>query len=250
MRSPHSIVTSTADTEREYRMRRSVLVIGASGDVGLGITTVLLKAGWNVIACARSQVRLHEMHTQFASDLLTPVQGDIATEAGTRRLWQDVIAVAPKIDAVIVTVSAPASERQILGWNDNELLQLLQDNVITHFNAAKCIVPELRPGAIYIGIGGGMADFIAPRAGHISMCQASIRRMYQAIHEEYGNKNLTIRELMIMSMVNGRSRRHIAKKNWITDMEVGQHVLEILQSPQHFPDPILKLKPLKHAPKR
>ncbi|MES2025667.1 MAG: SDR family NAD(P)-dependent oxidoreductase [Pseudomonadota bacterium] len=224
---------------------RNVLVIGASGDVGRGITSVLLEAGWNVIASARTPSRLEELRATFASDRLTLVQGDISTEQGTRRLWQDASAIDGSINAVVVAVSAPASECPLFSWSEVALLQLMRDNVITHFNAAKCLIPELVSGGIFIGIGGGMADFIAPNSAHISMCQASLRMMYQSLDMECKDKNLIIKELMIMSMVNGLSRKHVAEPSWITDLEIGRHVLEVLQSPQNFPDTILKLKPSK-----
>jgi hypothetical protein len=51
-----------------------------------------------------------------------------------------------------------------------------------------------------------------------------------------------IRELMIVSMVNGESSRQHAKPEWLSDIEIGRHVCAILDAPANFPGPILQLK--------
>jgi hypothetical protein len=47
---------------------------------------------------------------------------------------------------------------------------------------------------------------------------------------------------MIVSMVNGKSKRANADPAWITDSEVGRHVCAIIADPTRFPGPILTLK--------
>lgn len=222
-------------------------MIGASGDVGQGIGITLLKAGWRVTAVARNISGLKALSEECRSDHLSVCTGDVSSEDGVARLWSDAIKVSGQIDAVIMAVSAEVDVRRMLDWRAEDLLRLLNDNVMTHFNTARYAIPRLGTDGIYIGIGGGMADYIAPASGHISMCQAALRTMYQAIHAEQSDLAPTVKELMIMSMVNGLSRRHIAQPNWITDVDVGLHVLAILQAPENFPGPVLKLKSRKQV---
>ena len=47
---------------------------------------------------------------------------------------------------------------------------------------------------------------------------------------------------MVVSMVNGESKRDRAEPDWLTDVEVGRHVCAILDAPGAFPGPILQLK--------
>jgi len=43
-------------------------------------------------------------------------------------------------------------------------------------------------------------------------------------------------------MVNGESRRAIAQPEWVTDLDVGEHVRAILERPRDFPDLIQTLR--------
>ncbi|HXQ25075.1 MAG TPA: hypothetical protein VN822_01590 [Candidatus Acidoferrales bacterium] len=56
------------------------------------------------------------------------------------------------------------------------------------------------------------------------------------------NLPVAVRELLIASMVNGESRRAIAQPEWVTDLDVGEHVRAILERPRDFPDLIQTLR--------
>jgi len=51
-----------------------------------------------------------------------------------------------------------------------------------------------------------------------------------------------LRELMIISMVNGVSKREQARPEWVTDEDVGRHVCAVIATPDQFPGPILQLR--------
>jgi hypothetical protein len=76
---------------------------------------------------------------------------------------------------------------------------------------------------------------------HVSMSQAAQRMLYRGLGRER-REGAEIRELMIVSMVNGESSRQHAKPEWLSDIEIGRHVCAILDAPASFPGPILQLK--------
>ncbi len=122
------------------------------------------------------------------------------------------------------------------------MLGVLNDNLISHFAAAKTFIPVLAPGGTYLSIGGGTADFIMPGMGQLSIGQAALRMMIRAIAGDHRGAATHVHELIIASMVNGEKRRAVAAPDWLTEIEVGEHVATIIADPASFPGPILTLK--------
>lgn len=222
---------------------KTILVIGAAGDVGQGIVRAARQQGWAVIAAGRDAAKLEA--TLGASigkdDGVRICAGDLATEEGTLALWNAATALSGRIDAVIISVNAPNRLAPLSQWSGEELTSLLSANLLTHFNAAKVMQPLLPADGMLIGIGGGTADFVIPKMVPVSVAQAGLRMLYRGLARERA-EGAQIRELMIISMVNGASKREKAQPEWVTDDEVGQHVCAILSAPDQFPGPILQLK--------
>ena len=224
---------------------KRLLIVGAAGDVGKGITAVAVENGMQVIAAGRNEKKLQDLQSDHNE--IAIVRGDLGTEAGAEQLWASAVECYGGIDAVVISVNAPIKGKALFSRSSDEVLALWQADVISHFVAAKTFIPKLAEDGIYIGIGGGMADFIMPTMGTGSMAQASLRNMYKMIVKEAVAPVANIRELMILSMVNGESRRDDALPTWITDLDIGKHVCAIINHPECFPQPILQLKSREQA---
>ena len=222
----------------------NIAVIGGTGDVGQGIVSAALDQGWAVAACGRDRGRLDALAQRLARPgRLVTVQGDIGNESGAAALLDTVRGVLPTIDGVVVAINAPNTVPQpLLAWTAAELTALLEANLVSHFLAAKTLIPALAPGGTYISIGGGTADFIIPNSAQLSVCQAAQRMMLRGIAKEHGDAGTHVRELIIVSMVNGEKKREIARPDWLTDAQIGMHVLAILANPGRFSGPVLTLK--------
>lgn len=217
-----------------------LLVIGATGDVGRGIVAAALATGRTVIASARNAHRLDLLANEH-SDNLHVFVGDLASENSASELWKAANFIAGPIDEVVVSVNAPLAAMPLKECDDVKLQQLFAANVLTHFNAAKVMLPDLGPGGKLVGIGGGMADAVFPHLAPVAMCQAALRNLYRGLARE-GRAGPVVRELMIASMVNGKSKREIAEDSWITDRDIGIHVCALLDDPERFDAPISVLK--------
>lgn len=220
---------------------KKLLVVGAGGDVGQGIAAAAVERGWRVAAAGRDGTRLNRVAARHG-DAVIPVTGSVADDAAAGALWAAAEAALGGIDATVVAVNAPNRSGRLLDWDARDLLGVLDANLITHFTAARTFVPRLAPNGVYVGIGGGTADFIPPGGGQLSMVQAALRMMYRAIAKETAGQGPHVREMMIVSMVNGASRRDVATPQWLTDMEVGRHVCAIIDDPARFPGPIEALR--------
>ena len=219
---------------------RNVLVIGASGDVGQGIVRAARRNAWHVVAAARSTEKLGAV-LGAPGPGLSFCAGDLASEEGAAALWDAAVDAAGRIDAVVVSVNAPVRAAPLDQWAAGDLLTLFSANLLTHFNAARVMVPRLPQNGMFIGIGGGTADTLLPGMAPLSVVQAGLRMLYRGAARELSGP-AQVRELIIDSMVNGPSKRATARPGWLTDDDVGAHVCAILAAPSDFPGPILQLR--------
>ena len=221
---------------------KHIIIIGAAGDVGQGLVAQFLAAGHRVLAVGRSEQRLDELRKRFADESsLEVLAGDIATETTAALLRDAAIERLGRLDAVIASVTAPHRQRSLDTLTSDEFAELFRQNVLTHFVAAKTFVPVIEPAGLYLAIGGGMADLLIPRAGHVGVCQAAQRRLFLAFAAEFGAR-VRVRELMIYSMVAGASNRPKARPEWLTDDEIGRYAVQIFEQPERFIEPIVKLQ--------
>lgn len=222
-------------------MAGTLLIVGATGDVGRGIARAALAQGWTVVAAGRSAEKLDRLFGTARGQGAWTCAGDVASEKGALALWRAATEMAGRINAVVISVNTPNHMAPLAQWSGEEVGALLDANLLTHFHAAKVMLPLLPIDGMLIGIGGGTADFVIPGMVPVSMAQAALRMLYRGLARE--RKDIAqVRELMIVSMVNGESKREKAQPEWVTDEEVGMHVCAILAAPEDFPGPILQLK--------
>lgn len=225
------------------------VVVGATGDVGRGVTLALLRVGARVIAVSRSAAKLQALHAEMGSaGALEVIAGSVATEDEATELRSRLQALAPHPDGLLVSVNGPLQPTPLHAMAAGALLEALKANLVPHFIAAKVLLPLLDTGAHYIAIGGGMADWVVPGFGAMSACQAAQRAMLKAFDAEQGaNPPVRMRELMLHSMIAGKSNRDKAQPNWLTDDDVGRHVVLMLEHPEAFTETVVNLKSRKQV---
>jgi len=225
------------------------VVVGATGDVGRGVTAQLLGSGARVVAIGRHADKLdrlrEEMQPLGPLEILT---GSLADPDSAADLLRRLGNRHPRLDAVIVSVNGPSSTAPLATQDVDGFAEMFRTNVLSHLIGLQTFVPAIRSGGMYVAIGGGMADWIFPGAGMTSACQAAQRAMVRSFAAENEEKaGIRIRELMLHSMIAGRSKRDVAQPNWITDDDVGRHVLTMLTHPEAFPDVVVNLKSRKQV---
>lgn len=224
------------------KVMKNILILGAAGDVGQGLVAQFLAAGHRVLAVGRNVQRLEALRAQFASDAsLEILSGDISNETTAAALRDAAIEKLGRVDAVIASVTAPHRQRSLDTITSDEFAELFRANVLTHFVAARTFVPVIEPAGLYLALGGGLADLLVPRAGHVGVCQAAQRRLFQAFAAELGSR-VRIQELMIYSMVAGASNRAKARPEWLTADEIGRYAVTMFEQPERFTEPIVKLQ--------
>ena len=225
---------------------KQVAVIGATGDVGQGIVAELLAAGYSVVAVGRREQKLAKLAARFPGAALQVEVGSVETRAAGEALGA-ALAVSGRPDVIVVAVNGKQEQAPTAELETALLERTLRDNLSTHLVASQTLIPAVADGGTYLGIGGGMADMIFPGYAAISMAQAAQRALFRYLAKEAEGKPVTVKELMLYAMINGESKRDQAEAYWITDREVGRHVVAVLASPAEFEGPILALKSKKQV---
>ena len=226
---------------------KTAVVIGATGDVGRGIVPALSGAGYRVAAVGRSMAKLDLLNEDLAIPDLVLVEGSVGSTAEAARLAEALTRAALRPEVIVVTVNGQATGLPLRDLDTADIDRVVRENVSPHLVAANALIPVLVDGGTYIGIGGGMADNVFPGMAAISMAQAAQRVLYRYLAHEPSFSAVNIRELMLYSMIAGRSSTAVPEPHWITADEVGRHVVAILSDLETFAGPILTLKSRKQV---
>jgi NAD(P)-dependent dehydrogenase (short-subunit alcohol dehydrogenase family) len=222
--------------------KKNVVVLGATGDVGRGIVMALMQAGHAVAAVARNAQRLAALGGELGDpEALVCVTGSLASDAEAGELLRATRAHMPTMDAVVVSVNARRQPAPLLTHSSASFATLINQDLVTHYTAARCFAPALAPGGILLGIGGGSCDFVLHEGVPQSVAQGGLRMLYRGLAHEFRDQAIAVRELIIASVVNGASTRAFADPLWVTELEVGQQVAGILSDPAAHPGPILRI---------
>lgn len=206
------------------RAQRALAVIGAAGDIGSGVVRSAVTRGWAVTGVGRRASALDALTREHGSGLRAVV-GDLSSDDGAEELAR---AVGP-VDAIVVAISPAFTPRPIADWSVTELNDFVAGNLGAHLAAARHLLPLVRDGGDYLGIGGGMADMVIPRYVAMAVVQAAQRQLYRGlVREGSATTSARVRELIVAALVDGPSSRAAARPDWITDDEVGDHVIDLL----------------------
>jgi NAD(P)-dependent dehydrogenase (short-subunit alcohol dehydrogenase family) len=224
-------------------LMKKILVVGASGDVGQGIVAAAASRGWDVGAAGRTAAKLEAVAARHSG--VVPIVGDVGAPEAAAQLMADAKAALGRLDAVVISVNQPASFRPLFENDEDSLIDLYRSNIISHFHAAKAALDILPTDGVLLGMGGGMADWIPPNGTHQSIVQAGLRNFYRGMAKEYRDR--FVRQMQIVSMVNGESKRDVAQESWLTDRECGEHACAIVERPSEFKGPVVVLKTRKEV---
>ena len=228
----------------EENRRLKVCVLGASGTVGNAIMRDILNAGHHVIAISRSSDKLAKIRGEYAAKGVQTLVGDVASDESAAALHAALHAQFGKPDGIVAALSSPAADRpmKVLGTPTDPLRRAFDTNFFTHVVAAKALIPELGAGGVYVGVNGGLPDFVLPGMANVTMTQSALRSLYLALAQEADESKVQVRMLGLFGLVATEERPAKNAERSIVDGDVGRRVLDILLHPAAFPGPILALK--------
>ncbi len=226
---------------------KTVCVLGASGAVGNAVTRELLTGGHRVVTISRSAEKLAKIRAAYArTHRIEVLQGDVSSDELAATLRDSILEHFGKLDGVVSSLGGPEADApmRVLDASTAILKKAFDSNFFTHVTAARALIPALNARGVYVGINGGLADFVLPDRGALSMTQSALRSLYRVLAQEAQLPDqVSVRLLELYGLVatdQNRSRQN--GDMWIPDEQVGKRVMGILTDPASFAGPILSLK--------
>lgn len=215
-----------------------ILVIGATGEVGEGIVHALMGRGHDVIAVGRTEAKLVDLARRVGNPaILRFFTGSLESDEAAVTIAKN----AGAFSAVVISVNSFRQPSRLLDHSSDELTQLMRGDLIAHYTAIRTLLPLLPKDGVFIGIGGGSADFILDGGVYMSMAQAALRNMYRGIVHEQSAGEPILKELIIASVVNSRRMQDKADPLWVKAREVGEQVAAMIEEPNKFDGPVWRI---------
>ena len=130
-------------------MTKTAIVTGASAGVGKAAARQLLELGWRVIGVGRDVRRCAETEAELASSRYTMLRADLSSMADTARLATEILALTPRIDALLNNAGGVRAERTITAEG---LESTFASNHLAPFLLTCKLLPALGPGARVIAV--------------------------------------------------------------------------------------------------
>lgn len=219
--------------EEHFLRGRTVLVVGASGGIGEGMTRALLALGATVVAAGRSEARLRDL-------------ADYAGDAGPGTLHTQVVDVSDPdsaavraqlaerhgaFDGAVLTIGnwGPPGRTGLLEVSDDVWDTMIADNLTSHFRALRAVTPLLARDGALVHLTGFSAEIPYPGAALVAATNAAKKSLLRTLTAELDGKGPRIYELVIGPI---RSRPRAAtgavSPAWLSGADLGRHAGELI----------------------
>lgn len=135
--------------QRVRMTQKAAIVTGASSGVGKETARQLLALGWRVVGVGRDAGRCAEAEADLASPRFTMLRADLSSMADTARLAGAILALAPRIGALLNNAGGTQAERRATAEG---LETTFAANHLAPFLLTKKLLPALGPGARVIAV--------------------------------------------------------------------------------------------------
>ncbi len=128
---------------------KTAVVTGASAGVGKAAARQQLDLGWRVIGVGRDAERCAETEAELGSECFTMLRADLSSLTDTARLADQILALAPRIDALLNNAGGVQAERRVTAEG---LESTLVSNHLAPVLLTRKLMPALAPGARVIAV--------------------------------------------------------------------------------------------------
>lgn len=150
-------------------MSRSILIVGASRGLGLGLVAEHLKRGFDVIATVRKPADEAPLKALHGAERLTVLQADVTSDADIARLASEVPA---DLDVVFINAGI-IGPKSVVDASTAELDNAMQTNVFGPIRLAHALVGKVREKT-------GVLALMSSRMGSIGEQSSGHSDVYRA----------------------------------------------------------------------
>lgn len=205
---------------------KRALVLGATGNVGHGVTSALLDAGATVVAPTRSAERAEALGQTFADRAIEAVVGDVSDVAGAVALVRAIAERGP-IDHVVASLGPWWQGGAVADQDPAEWARVRAMLLDGHVHAATQFLPLLRerPGATYTVITGMGAHHVMPGTSLLFVATGGVLSLSKVLRAEYEDGPVRVNEVLIKTRVEKAPRPGVTPS-----VELGQAVAALITS--------------------
>jgi NAD(P)-dependent dehydrogenase (short-subunit alcohol dehydrogenase family) len=206
---------------------KTVLVAGATGGIGEGMTRDLLQQGARVVATGRDQERLDRLAAYVEGSgpgsLDTQVlDAGAADTAGVRER----LSAFGEFDGAVITIGDWGSPQRtsILETTTEEWQRMIAANLTSHFHALRTLTPLLAKTGALVHLSGFSAEIPYPFAALVGATNAAKKSLVRSLTAELGGAGPRVYELVI-GPIRTRPRAAIGadSPHWFSAEELGRH---------------------------
>ncbi|HZH42501.1 MAG TPA: SDR family oxidoreductase, partial [Lysobacter sp.] len=206
----------------------AVLVVGATGVVGLGVVAAALAAGHPVIAVARDRARLRALRRAHPDAALSLIPMAVDTDEHAASLARALRRRGRRLLGVVAALRGEPMRGRVLDQPAAALGCALECDLLPHLALARALLPQLAPGQGYVLVGGPGDETPWIGYGHRSIAAAALRMLACVLHEEARAHGVRVQLLAIGSPVRGSRNARCACPDWPTAERVGAQALAML----------------------
>jgi len=168
---------------------KSILIIGASRGIGLGLAREFGRRGWQVFASRRSSAPELEEAAAASNGQITVVTADVTDEASIEALGEQIGDGA--LDALVLNAGVYGPDDQSLaGLDRDSVADILTTNAIGPAKAALTLLPLLHEGA-RIGLMSskmGSIDDSSGGANHYRISKVAQNMLARSVFEQHASE--------------------------------------------------------------
>ena len=179
-------------------VQRGAVVTGANRGIGKAIALALLRAGWPVVAVARTAESLDPLRQEAGAQAsrIRPMACDLADAAQLEAAAQ-ALAAADPVPAVLVNNAGISLSAPLQRTSTDELQRVLQVNTVAPFLLCRALVPRMADagGGRVINI-GSIASLKGIRyTSAYCASKHALLGLTRALAVEWGKRNVTVNAL-------------------------------------------------------
>ncbi|ACY14269.1 SDR family NAD(P)-dependent oxidoreductase [Haliangium ochraceum] len=218
-------------------LKGTALVLGATGNVGYGISAALLEAGVRVVAPSRDEQRANALREQFEGESFAAIVGDPSSDDGAEALAAASETAHGPIDHVVASIGpwwqkGRLSEQPKGEWD--RVRSMLLDG---HVHLARALMPRLalRPSATYTIVTGMGAHHHTPGTSMLYVACGAVLSLSQVLRDEHRSGPVRVNELLIGARIEREARDGVVPAAelgaWLVDRLAAEPRSEVLRFP-------------------
>jgi NAD(P)-dependent dehydrogenase (short-subunit alcohol dehydrogenase family) len=214
---------------------QTVVVAGATGNVGSFVVRALLERGASVAVSSRSEEKLGGLREHLREHVdetrlrrLHTFVGDLGDEREAAILRQKITEEVGTPGAVVASVGDYVAAPSLLDARADELRRALDASLVAHFMVARTFLPVLRDaGGTYVFLQGPLAFELYPGYGGdlVSIATAAQHMLFRALAQELAESRARVVELVGHMLIRDREAQPTSP---LSGEEVGAFVAYLI----------------------